>query len=97
MYGKIFVTQMQVTPFELSRAGNSKVNSRFSLDCKLILDFMILLGIIKFDEDPIKNEGTIYPEQHLPHYKVVYGKTFRPLRTSNSEVNSLIWLKFELF
>ena len=76
MYWKIFVTQGQVTPFEHSRAGNSKVNSRFSLDCKLILDFMILLVIIKFDKDPIKNEGTIYPEQYLPHYKQSMGKLF---------------------
>ena len=60
----MFVTQGQVTPFEHSRAGNSKVSSRFSLDFKLILDFMSLLVITKFDEDLIKMKA-LYQGQHL--------------------------------
>ena len=48
-----------------SRGGNSKsVLARFLT----YRDFMLLLDISKFDEDPIKNEGTM-PQITLPRYK----------------------------
>ena len=45
--------------FHHSRASNSKVNSPIWLKIKILQDFMPVLIICKFDEEPIKNEDTI--------------------------------------
>ena len=53
---------------------------------ELIQDFMQVLDICKFEEDPIKTEGAM-----------VSTTSFRCLRASNSEVNGRVWPEFELF
>ena len=45
--------------FRLSRASNSEVNSLFPPKFELILEFIAASVTCKFDEDPIKIEGTI--------------------------------------
>ena len=54
---------------------------------------MAALVTCKYEEYPIKNE--VLPIGHFHHYKYK-GANFRHSRTSNPEVNSLIWPKFEL-
>ena len=56
---------------------------------------MPLLVIIKFDKDQIKN-GRDYTQDNICPIISSLGKIFQPSRASNSEVNSLIWPKFEI-
>ena len=45
--------------FRHSRASNTEVSSLIWLKFELFLEFMAVLATCKFDEDPIKIEGTI--------------------------------------
>ena len=54
---------------------------------------MPLLVISKFDEDPIKTEGSI---NRTTFSNDKSGKMFRHSRASKSKVNIPIWSKFEL-
>ena len=45
--------------FQHSRASNTKVNSLTWPKLQLIREFMAVLATCKFNEDPIKIEGTI--------------------------------------
>ena len=60
---------------------------------ELVWDFMPVLVIRKFDEDPIKNERASL-ETPFSHFKS--GKLFRRSRAANSIVRGPIWLKFQL-
>ena len=55
---------------------------------------MAALVTCKYEEYPIKKKS-LPIGQHFHHYKYM-GANFRHSRTSNPEVNCLIWLKFEL-
>ena len=45
--------------FRHSRASNTEINSLIWPKFKLVGEFMAVLAICKFDEDPIEIEGTI--------------------------------------
>ena len=81
-----------MTIFRPSRASNSEVNSLTWPKFELFRDFMAALVTCKYEEYPMKNEVTI---DLFLHYKYMWAY-FRHSRASNTEVNSLIWPKFEL-
>ena len=55
---------------------------------------MVVLVTCKYEEDPIKNEGTRVLTRFSPLF--VYENFFRLSRADNSAVLRQIWLKFKL-
>ena len=69
--------------FRYSRVCNSDANSPIWPEMEFVQDFMLVLIICKFEEDPIKIEGAI-----------VSTTFFRRSRAGNFEVNRRMWPDF---
>ena len=61
--------------FYHSRASNSKKSCTIWLKIELIIDFVLVLVIRKFDQISIESKVAVYLVQHFPHYKSL-GKFF---------------------
>ena len=88
--------------FRLSRASNSEVNSLIPPKFELLWEFMAVPVICKFDEDPIKIEGTINWTRSNMGFFVTQGQVtpkwiVRSGRNSySSEILWLSWLSARL-
>ena len=77
-----------------SRARKSEVDSPIWPEFELIQGFMAVLVTCKTDEDPIKSEVPIYPDNIFS--SISLWKKNRRSRASNSKVNCPIWPEIEL-